>query len=521
MQKEFNITGICLPDLHYMVDTSAKFGEVMNLVEKGKYFVINRPRQYGKTTMLGNIQAHLSQSEDYLPIKLNFQGIDSQWYASDAAFAQMFIQELIRALKYTQKDLTKLLQAHLPNVKDMSSLSDVVTEMAHAINQKIVLLIDEVDASSNYESFLSFLGMLRTKYLSRNQPQHATFHSIVLAGVHDIKSLKYKLRDPEAAQYNSPWNIATDFEVRMSFDPTEITTMLKQYQEAESVEMDQMEIAEYLYYYTSGYPFLVSKLCKTIAEKLLPKKAEKRWEKADVDAAVELLLKEQNTNFDSLIKNLENHEDLYNLVFQLVIEGTGTAFNQYNPTIAKGVLYGILKRNGQVKIHNRIYEQLIYSYLTSIIELGLRYGPHNLESQFVSATGELDLKRVLVKFQGFIKEQYSEKDLDFLERQWRLVFLAFLQPILNGNGYTFKEVQISEEKRLDVVVTYKQFRYIIELKRWYGPSYHERGLAQLADYLDLQGKATGFLVIFDHKRQEVDKQEALEVKGKKIFAVWV
>lgn len=32
--------------------------------------------------------------------------------------------------------------------------------------------------------------------------------------------------------------------------------------------------------------------------------------------------------------------------------------------------------------------------------------------------------------------------------------MAFLKPIINGSGYDFKEVQISDEKRLDLVITY-------------------------------------------------------------------
>ena len=52
MQREFNITGVCYPKLHYMMDNSAKLSSVVNLISRGKYFTINRPRQYGKTTTL-------------------------------------------------------------------------------------------------------------------------------------------------------------------------------------------------------------------------------------------------------------------------------------------------------------------------------------------------------------------------------------------------------------------------------------------------------------------------------------
>jgi hypothetical protein len=49
MQKEFNITGNCRPAKHYMADVSGKLAQTFKLVEKGAYFIINRPRQYGKT----------------------------------------------------------------------------------------------------------------------------------------------------------------------------------------------------------------------------------------------------------------------------------------------------------------------------------------------------------------------------------------------------------------------------------------------------------------------------------------
>ena len=42
----------------------------------------------------------------------------------------------------------------------------------------------------------------------------------------------------------------------------------------------------------------------------------------------------------------------------------------------------------------------------------------------------------------------------FLERHGRLVFLAFMKPILNEHGYDFKEMEVAEERRLDVTITY-------------------------------------------------------------------
>jgi PD-(D/E)XK nuclease superfamily len=131
------------------------------------------------------------------------------------------------------------------------------------------------------------------------------------------------------------------------------------------------------------------------------------------------------------------------------------------------------------------------------------------------------MEAVMLGFQAFMKKEYSKKDRDFLEKNGRLVFLAFLKPIINGSGYDFKEPQISEEKRLDVVITYFNHKYVAELKIWYGEKAHQKGLLQLVDYLNIQGLDEGYLLIFDHSETKNWQSEWREVEGKRIFAVWV
>jgi len=102
-----------------------------------------------------------------------------------------------------------------------------------------------------------------------------------------------------------------------------------------------------------------------------------------------------------------------------------------------------------------------------------------------------------------------------------LIFLAFLKPILNGGGFAFKETQISEEKRLDIVISFYQHKYVIELKVWRGPKAHQKGLNQLAAYLESQGLLIGYLVIFDQRVTKTWHKEWVTVGNKRIFAIWV
>jgi len=90
--------------------------------------------------------------------------------------------------------------------------------------------------------------MLRNKFLLRQQGKDKTFHSVILAGVYDIKNLKLRLRQDEEKKYNSPWNIAVNFNVDMRFDVEEITSMLKEYANDKNISMDFKEISEAIHF---------------------------------------------------------------------------------------------------------------------------------------------------------------------------------------------------------------------------------------------------------------------------------
>lgn len=74
MQKIFNVTGVCVPTKHYMVDISRQLSQIQELVKQRAYFTINRARQYGKTTTLHALTKLLL--DDYLVISLDFQALD-------------------------------------------------------------------------------------------------------------------------------------------------------------------------------------------------------------------------------------------------------------------------------------------------------------------------------------------------------------------------------------------------------------------------------------------------------------
>ncbi|MDM8539141.1 AAA-like domain-containing protein, partial [Desulfobacterales bacterium HSG17] len=329
MQKKFNDTGLCVPNRHYMVDISGKIEQITRLVEAEEYFTINRPRQFGKTTTLMLLSRQLNLRDDYIAVSITFEDIDSDTHQNQERFVDEVLIKLINRFKLLNlpeavKFIEQNIKQSIESLTSILSLSRIITRLCRDIlpEKSLVLLIDEVDKSSDNRLFLDFLAMLRGKYLERDIGHDHTFHSVILAGVHDIKTLKANIR-PESEdsyderKYNSPWNIAVDFEVDLSFNPYEILTMLEDYSKENDIHSDLTAIAEKLFYYTSGYPYLVSKLCKFIDEKIISTRKDKNWQIHDVETAFKMIVDEAYTStlFDSLTKNLENNKNLYDNVF--------------------------------------------------------------------------------------------------------------------------------------------------------------------------------------------------------------
>jgi AAA-like domain len=528
MKKRFNTTGTCRPAQHYMADVSVKLSQTLELVEQGEYFTINRPRQYGKTTMLRTLERVLEEAGDNIVFSITFESVGDSFFENEKSLANGFLSLLQRDAKRQSTELERFIAETTNQVQDLKQLSDVITDMANLTDKRLILLIDEIDKSSNNELFVHFLAMLRAKYLM--QDKEKTFHSVVLAGLHDIKTLKVKMRPEVMRSYNSPWNIAVAYRVNMNLLPHEIKPMLDDYAQAEGVTMDTQAIADELFHYTSGYPYLTSHLCKLIAEDILPTKEVKEWVKNDVYKAFRLILKEHhNANFDSLLKHLREYPDLYNMVYSMLMNGMTYPYNNYDETISLGILHGVFAEdaNGKLTIHNRIYRELIAEVLVSewrtkrasIHTDSFDNNSSITEYKYRLPNNGLDMKALLEGFQEFMRQNFSEKNRKLLERDGRLIFLAYLKPIINGSGYDFKEPQISEERRLDLIITFFEHLYLAELKVWYGEEAHGRGLIQLADYLERLGLDTGYLVIFDNNKKKTWTKDWIDVNGKRIF--WV
>ncbi len=528
VKKKFNVTGLCMPERHYMADISERLEEIKVYVDEGDYFTINRARQYGKTTTLNALKRRLD--EEYTVFSISFEGIEEEVFSDTGSFCVRLTGLLYDTLEFGEvsgvpEDIREeMYQRSIGDSREMNFrvLMSLLLRICQRSNKPVVLMIDEVDQAGNYQVFVTFLGVLRYMYLKRDT--RPAFQSVILAGVYDIKNLKEKIRPDKERISDSPWNIATDFAVDMSLSVKGIASMLDTYEKDYHTGMAIQEIAQMLYDYTSGYPFLVSRICKLADEVLAGSEefADKSmaWTKEGIQSAIRRLLMERNTLFESLMGKIDSSPELERMLYSLLFVGKEVPYNADNQAITAASMFGFVKNvNGNVAIANRIFEMRLYNRFLSVEEMResdmYKASVHD-KNQFV-ISGHLNMRLVLEKFTEHFAELYGDSEERFIEESGRKLFLLYLRPIINGTGNYYIESRTRSMGRTDVIVDYRGERFITEMKIWRGKEYNNRGEKQMIRYLEDYHQKTGYMLSFCfNKKKRVGVKEII-IGDKKII----
>ena len=529
--KKFNTTAVCIPDEHYMVDLSERVQEIKKLVNDGKYFTINRPRQYGKTTTINELYRVLVMEN--VVISLDFQSIENGSFKDGGEFSRAFARIVLDAEEFDGlsipetiiRGFKELVEKPSDQVK-MDDLFRVFRMWFREEKKPIVLIIDEVDSATNNQVFLDFLAQLRFLYLKRaNNNKVKTFQSVILAGVTDVKYLKRKIRPEDEHKENSPWNIAADFTIDMSLSESGIQGMLNEYEADHHTGMDTEVIAKQIREYTNGYPFLVSRICQLLDEGRIPGfgNLPDAWTQEGIDASVKMILGEENTLFDSLMGKLRTMPELRGQLKRILFEGETIPNLPDNEEQKQLRMYGfIVNDHNTVAVANRIFEMRLYNFFIGESRFAeeLRGNALDNKPEFIKG-GKLDIPLIMKRFietQKIIRKLDDEEaEKKFIEEEGREKFLTYLSPIINGVGTFSVEEQTRDRKRMDVVIHYCGMRYIIELKIWHGESRNKDGEQQILGYMNDFGLKTGYMLSFSFNKNKVSGVHEVHIGDKILY----
>ncbi len=255
---------------------------------------------------------------------------------------------------------------------------------------------------------------------------------------------------------------------------------------------------------TAGQPWLVNALAREIIEKIKVLAAEPIGVE-HVERAKERLILARATHLDSLASKLV--EPRVRRVVEPVLAGTLTQLDPYDDDLQYARDLGLVAATRPLRIANPIYHEVIARVLTANTEETVLADPR----AFVRADGRLDFNLLLAEFADFWREHSDvlTRGIVYHEVAPQLVFMAFLQRVVNGGGQVEREYGVGRG-RIDLFVRWPYQhpdgkravqREAVELKVWRAgePDPLARGLAQLDGYLDRLGLDRGVLVVFDRR----------------------
>ena len=489
MDKEFNTTGPCRPGMHYMLPPAARLdaASLQRFIQKELYWVLHAPRQTGKTSFLMAWMKELNESAQVVACYVSVERCQG-------------IEEMEIAIPLVCESISARANLELPPECRPEPVSAEPGALLHLLLQtwaqklgdrKLVLLFDEVDVLSG-PALVSFLRQLRDGFAGRGAGRFPV--SVALVGMRDLKDYLVFSKDGVPLNPGSPFNIKKESFSLRNFSESEVANLLSQHTEATGQLFTAPAISK-IYEFTCGQPWLVNSLADYCINKIVP--VGDPIDAEHIEAAKEALIKSRAVHIDSLAERLKDPR--VKRVVQPILAG------DIDPEIGEGDDFRmcldlglVALENGSPAISNPIYREV----LIRTLNYGQQLAIPQPEYRWQKDNGDLDMETLMTEFQAFWREhgELWEQKADYTEVFPHLLLMAFFQRLLNGGAKLTREAAAGRE-RMDMLIEWKGFRHIIEIKLVHprhGRDYTlEKGLKQIARYHDTVGEATQTLALFD------------------------
>ena len=482
----------CLPPL-----TRLALSEVLALIDQQKYFVLHAPRQTGKTTCLLALTEYLNRAGKYHALYCNVELAQAAREDVQRGMRAIFGEMASRARDFLND--TFLFEQQRTLFEQFGAdgvLNAAITEWSKASAKPIILLIDEIDALVG-DMLISVLRQLRAGYDKR--PRHFP-QSIILCGVRDVRDYRiHSTQEKAIITGGSAFNIKAESLRLGNFQRREIATLIHQHRDATGQAFAD-DALERIWDLTRGQPWLVNALCYEVCFKAAEGRDHARpITAAMIETAKEQIVLRRETHIDQLVDKLAEHR-VQNVIEPILAGIESTALIPTDDILYVRDLGLIQTDEGQLKIANRIYQEVIPRELTFSTQLTFAHQP----AWYIQADGRLDMDALIAAFQQFFREHSASwlEHLGYKEAGPHLLMQAFLQRIVNSGGRVEREYGLGR-KRTDLLVIWpykgRRQKAVIELKVLYGSRQKTvaEGLGQTRDYMDLCATDEGHLLIFD------------------------
>ncbi len=373
MNRFFNTAGPIKRENHYYVEPLERIEleEILRLIDQQKYFVLHAPRQTGKTSYLLALMEYLNNQGKYKTLYTNIESVQA---------ARENVKEGIRTvlrilanqslLNLKDSFLEERWKQILENSGEFYALQDALMKWCQTSETPIVLFIDEVDALVG-DTLIAVLRQLRSGYADRPAffPQ-----SIILCGVRDVRDYRiHSDKDKSIITGGSAFNIKAKSLRLGNFTPLEIEKLYRQHTEATGQSFNK-EIFPLVWDLTEGQPWLVNALAYETCFEMKEGRERSLEITADmIEAAKENIILRHETHLDQLSDKLK--EERVRRVLEPILACSQEAEKIPDDDVDYVIDLGLVKKERQIKIANRIYREVIPRMLTYSTQLTINQEP--------------------------------------------------------------------------------------------------------------------------------------------------
>jgi hypothetical protein len=503
----------------------------LQLIAARKYFILHAPRQTGKTSCLLALTEELNRSEKYRAVYANIEAAQAAREDVDAAM-RAIVGAIASNAQLTLKDNLPYdrMTAILSQFGGHQAVYQLLNEWRQSNPLPLVLMLDEVDALIG-DTLISLLRQLRAGYANRP----ASFpQSVILCGVRDVRDYRiHSSKTKEIVTGGSAFNVKAESLRLGNFAYEELVRLYRQHT-AETGQIFEDEVFPLAWDLTGGQPWLVNALAyqACFAMKEMRDRSKPITVEVINQAREELILR-RDTHLDQLADKLQ--EDRVRRVIEPVLAGSGDPKSLPPDDIGYVRDLGLITTNGEIRIANRIYQEVIPRELT----WGTQATIVQESWWYAMPDGRLDMAKLLAAFQQFFREnsEHWVERFDYKEAGPQLLLQAFLQRIIHsdgGGGRIEREYGLGR-KRTDLLLIWNYpgkvgsvggvQRVVLELKVGSGASEAliREGLEQTAGYMDRCGAGAGHLVVFDRNPNRTWEEKIFhraEVHAGRTIQVW-
>jgi len=250
-----------------------------------------------------------------------------------------------------------------------TAFNAVLNRWSKALPLPLMLLIDEIDTLVG-DTLISVLRQLRSGYDRRpgSFPQ-----SVILCGVRDVRDYRiHSQKEKMVITGGSAFNIKAESLRLGDFSKDDVTALFGLHTSETGQKFDP-DALERVWKITEGQPWLVNAIGYEVCFETKTNQDRSRIITREmIEEAKERLIQRRDTHIDQLMDKLS--EDRIRKIIALILEGKEKPVMITDDDLQYGVDLGLIKTDGQVRIANEIYREVIPRALTYTTQVTISPG---------------------------------------------------------------------------------------------------------------------------------------------------